>query len=247
MFAGSVVAIAKLLVETLIAVHFKMEVRDVMTVTSMLGGTFVTDGMVPVGLVVSPSPLPLPLPLPLPRPQQLAMSADIMSLKTLVHHHVAVGMVLRVLIRHVAAARWTGVVGIVRFGMPDVSPSCSRFAPRKECVDPIVARRDVLLLTVASNASLQQGFGKRSTVRNLGLLLRDPDLKAASETGNGTSSATNLNRVRSTPVGSTKLERKGASFPFASYWNQVMMQNAEQRTIFDGSGYASQNEDRHGT
>jgi len=242
MFAGSVVAIAKLLVETLIAVHFKMEVRDVMTVTSMLGGTFVTDGMVPVGLVVSPSPL-----LPLPRPQQLAMRADIMSLKTPVHHHVAIGMVLHVLIRHVAAAHWTGVVGIVRFGMPDVSPRCSRFAPRKECVDPIVVPRDVLLLTVASNASLQQGFGRRSTVRNLGLLLRDPDLKAVSETGNGTSSVTSLNRVRSTPVGSTKLERKGASFPFASYWNQVMMQNAEQRTIFDGSGYASQNEDRHGT
>merc|ERR1712137_1014292 len=165
---------------------------------------------VPVGLVVSPSPLPLPL--PLPQPQQLAMRADIMSLKTPVHHHVAIGMVLHVLIRHVAAAHWTGVVGIVRFGMPDVSPRCSRFAP-KECVDPIVVRRDVLLLTVASNANLQQGFGRRNTARNLGLLLRDPGLKAVSETGNGTSSVTSLNRVRSTPVGSTKLEIRGASFP----------------------------------
>jgi len=244
MFAGNVVAIATLLVETVIAVHCKMEVRDVILATNMLGGTFVTDGMVPVGLVVSPSPRPLPRLLPLPRPQQLGMRADTMGLKTLVHHHDAIGMVLHVLIRHVAAAHWTSVVGIVRFGMPNVSPRCSRFAPRKESVDPIAVRRDVPLLTVASNASLQQGFGRSRTVGNLGLLLRDPDLKAVSETGGGRSSATSLSRVRSTPVGSTKLERRGASFPFASWWKKGMMQiNAEQRTIFDGSEYPSQNED----
>lgn len=153
---------------------------------------------------------------PPPPPPQLQRTpekcASIMRRSSRVLLHAAVGTVILVQTRHAAATLMkANAVGIVNGKLVCANQHCLKLARRRVSREPMSARRVAHLWTIASNVSLRLGCGRRTSAENHGPQRQDPDHKVVSGTESLTSSATDLNQVPSTQVGSTKSEPRRES------------------------------------